>query len=117
MKSSSLDRFSAFFAYIPVIGWIYVLLAKRQDSLPMFHVRQSIGLFLFLAATFATWVAVTWVISWIPFGFMIGVGLFTLVITVFIFGIVAWVAGIIHALQGRMDLLPLIGKMANSIRF
>jgi uncharacterized membrane protein len=110
------DRFSAFFAYIPVIGWIYVLLAKRQNSLPMFHVRQSIGLFVFLGAIFAAWAAITWLLGWIPFGFMVGLALFTLVITAFVFGIVAWVTGIVHAVQGRMILLPLIGKMANSIR-
>jgi uncharacterized membrane protein len=110
------DRFSAFFAYIPVIGWIYVLLAKRQNSLSMFHVRQSIGLFIFLGATFAAWAAITWLLGWIPFGFMVGLALFTLVIVLLIFGIVAWVTGILHALQGRMILLPLIGKMANNIR-
>ena len=114
MESS--DRLSAFFAYIPVIGWIYVLLASRQKSLPMFHVRQSIGLFIFLAGSFAAWVAITWILGWIPFGFMVGVALFTMIIIAFIFGIVAWVMGIIHALQGRMELLPLIGKTANSIR-
>jgi len=110
------DRLSAFLAYIPVIGWIYVLLVKRQNSLSMFHVRQSIGLFVFLGAAFAAWVAVTWVLGWIPFGFMVGVALFTMVIVALIFGIVAWVTGIVYALQGRMNLLPLIGKMANSIR-
>jgi uncharacterized membrane protein len=110
------DRVSAFLSYIPVIGWIYVLLAKRQNSLPMFHVRQSIGLFVFMAATFAAWVAVTWLLGWIPFGFMVGIALFTLVITLLIFGIVAWVIGILHALQGRMILLPVIGKIANNIR-
>ena len=115
MESS--ERFSAFIAYLPVIGWIYVLLLKRQDPLPMFHVRQSIGLFMFLAASFAACVVVTWALGLIPFGFMIGIALFTMVITAFIFGIVAWVTGIIHALQGRMVLLPLFGKMANSIRF
>jgi len=113
----SSDRLSAFLAYIPVVGWIYVLLAKRQNSLSMFHVRQSIGLFIFLAATFAAWAVITWVLGWIPFGFMVGVALFTMVITAFIFGIIVWVTGIVHALNGRMVLLPLIGKMANSIRF
>ncbi len=115
MESS--DRFSAFFAYIPVIGWIYVLLVKRQDPLPMFHVRQSIGLFAFLVVTFAGWAVLTWVLGWIPFGFMVGVGLFTMVMTAFFFGIVVWVMGIIHALNGRMVILPVFGKMANSIRF
>jgi uncharacterized membrane protein len=110
------DRLSALLAYIPVIGWLYVILVKRQNSLSMFHLRQSIGLFIFLGAAFAAWVAISWVVSWIPFGFMVGMALFTLVITVFIFGIFAWISGILHALKGRMDLLPLIGKMANSIR-
>lgn len=115
MESS--DRFAAFLAYIPVVGWLYVLLAKHQNNLPMFHVRQSIGLFVFLAATFAGWVALTWILGWIPFGFMVGIAFFTLVIVAFIFGIVAWVTGIVQALQGRMKLLPLFGKIANSIRF
>jgi len=114
MESS--DRFSAFLAYIPVIGWIYVLLAKRKDTFPMFHVRQSIGLFIFLAVTFVIWVVLTWILAWIPYGFMVGVAFFTTAITAFIFGIVAWVMGIIHALNGRMELLPYFGKMANSIR-
>jgi uncharacterized membrane protein len=113
----SSDRLSAFLAYIPVVGWIYVLLAKRQNSLSMFHVRQSIGVFIFLAVTFAAWVVVTWVLGWIPFGFMVGVALFTMVIIAFIFGIIAWLTGIVHALNGRMVILPLFGKMANSIRF
>ncbi len=110
------DRLSAFLSYIPVIGWLYVILVKRQNSLSMFHLRQSIGLFIFLGAAFAAWAAVTWIISWIPFGFLVGMALFTMVITAYIFGIIAWVSGIIYALQGRMALLPLIGKMANSIR-
>ena len=83
----------------------------------MFHVRQSIGLFVFLAACFAAWAVLTWVLGWIPFGFMVGIGLFTMVIVAFFFGIVAWVIGIMHSLQGRMVILPLFGKMANSIRF
>jgi uncharacterized membrane protein len=115
MESS--ERFSAFITYLPVIGWIYVLLLNRRDPLPMFHVRQSIGLFIFLAASFAAWIAVIWLLSLIPFGFMIGIALFTIVITTFVFGIVAWMAGIIYALQGRMVILPLFGNMANSIRF
>jgi uncharacterized membrane protein len=109
------DRFSAFIAYLPVIGWIYVLLQKRRDPLPMFHVRQSIGLFIFLAAFFAGWFAVIWLLSLIPFGFMLGIALFTIVIATFLFGIVAWVTGIFHALQGRRVLLPLFGKLANRL--
>jgi uncharacterized membrane protein len=112
----SSDRISALIAYIPVIGWIYVLIFRRQNSLPMFHVRQSIGLFIFLVGSLAIWTAVTWVLGWIPFGFMVGVALFTLVITAYIFGLITWISGIIQALQGRMELLPIFGKMANRIQ-
>lgn len=115
MKSS--DRFVAVLAYIPVLGWIVVLLLKRHSPLPMFHVRQSIGLFVFIVAAFASWAAGTWVLGWIPFGFMFGVSLFTMVIVAFIFGIFACVTGMIDALKGRMVLLPLFGARANNIKF
>jgi uncharacterized membrane protein len=108
------DRFFAVFAYIPVLGWIFVLLFKRHSPLPMFHIRQSIGMVVFLVAAFAAWAAGTWVLGWIPFGFMVGVSMFTMVIIAFIFVIVTW---IINALKGRMVLLPLFGTRANNIRF
>ena len=115
MKAS--DRLFAVLAYIPVLGWLVVLLLKRHSPLPMFHVRQSIGLFVFLVLSFAAWAAGTWVLGWIPYGFMVGVSLFTMVIVAFIFVIVAWITGMVDALKGRMVLLPLFGARANNIRF
>ena len=115
MKAS--DRLFAVLAYIPVLGWLVVLLLKRHSPLPMFHVRQSIGLFVFLVACFAAWATGTWVLGWIPYGFMVGVSLFTMVIVAFIFVIVAWITGMVDALKGRMVLLPLFGARANNIRF
>ena len=111
------SRFSALIAYIPVLGWIFVLFFQNRDELAMFHVRQSIGLFVFLVAVLVGWFVITWVLAWIPFAFMLGIALFTLVIAALIFGVVAWVIGIIHALQGRMVLLPVFGSLANRIGF
>ena len=88
---------------------------KTPRSFAMFHVRQSIGVFIFLAAAFTAWAVLTWVLSWIPFGFIVGIGLFTMVITVFLFEIVIWVIGIVYALQSRVVLLPVFGEIANKI--
>ena len=110
------QRFPAFIVYLfPVIGWIYVLIFQRDNPLAMFHLRQSIGLFLFLIAMFLGWAAITWIISWIPFMFIFGVALFTLVIAAFMVGLIVWLMGIVNALQGRMVLLPFFGQIANRL--
>jgi uncharacterized membrane protein len=56
------------------------------------------------------------VIAWIPFGMIFNIMAFSLVIVAFIFGIAAWIIGIIYALQGRVAFLPIFGRMANRIR-
>ncbi len=111
------ERFPAFIAYLlPGVGWLYVLLFQRKNQLAMFHVRQSVGLFLFLAATGAAWAAITWILAWIPFGFLFGIMLFALVITAVLVAVVAWVFGMINALRGRVALLPIFGRMASRLQ-
>jgi uncharacterized membrane protein len=112
---SDSERYTSLIAYIPILGWIYVLLFHHTKPLPMFHVRQSIGLFVFLLVVFAGWLLLAWVSVWIPYGFTFGIALFNVVIAAFIFGAVMWVKGMINALSGRMSLLPLFGQMANRI--
>ncbi len=109
------SRFSALIAYVPVLGWIYVLFFQNRDELAMFHVRQSIGLFVFLVVVFVGWAVITWVLAWIPFTFMFGVALFTLVLAALVYGVIAWIIGIVNAVQGRMVILPLFGSLANRI--
>jgi uncharacterized membrane protein len=111
------QRFPAFIAYLlPIVGWLYVLLFQRKNHLAMFHVRQSIGLFLFLTLTGVAWIVVTWILTWIPFGFLFGVALFTLVIMAIVVGAVAWILGMINALRGRVALLPIFGQMASHLQ-
>lgn len=116
MNTPTKTNFSALIAYIPVIGWLYVLLFRRQNEFAMFHLRQSIGLVVFLALTLVGWGVITWVLSWIPFGTLVGVMAFTLVIAAFIFGLIYWVIGMVYALQGRVVLLPIFGKIANRLQ-
>lgn len=111
----SLPRFPAFLAYIPVIGWIYVLLLQRNNPLAVFHMRQSLGLFAFLLAVFAGWAVGTWILAWIPFGLIVGTAFFAMVILALIFGFFAWIMGMINAIQGRMVLLPVFGRIANQM--
>lgn len=113
---TSLNRLVAGIAYIPIIGWLYILIFKRQDEFAMFHVRQSIGLFLFLIFLFLGWAAFGWLISWLPYGMLIAVTLFAIIIVAVGFGVVAWIMGIIYALQGRVAFLPIFGRMANRLR-
>lgn len=106
------QQFSAVIAYIPVIGWLYVLFAQRRSELAVFHLRQSIGLVIGMVFSVLAWGVVTWVLTWIPFGNVIGIALFTLVITVWIVAVIALVIGLVNAARGRMDQLPFFGGFA-----
>jgi uncharacterized membrane protein len=106
-------RFSALITYLlPVIGWIYVLLFQRKNRLALFHLRQSIGLALFLALSFAVWAGVGWVIAWLPFGFIFSIALFAGVVMACVIGLYAWITGMINAINGRAAMLPIFGHLA-----
>ena len=109
------ERISAVIAYIPVIGWLYVLFAQRRGELAVFHLRQSIGLLIGLVGSILAWGAVSWVLSWIPFGDVIGIALFALVIALWIVAAIALVVGVVNAARGKMDRLPFFGSFANWI--
>jgi uncharacterized membrane protein len=113
MTSSS--RFPAVLAYIPVIGWLFVLFFQRKNELAIFHVRQSIGLVVFLVGVFLAWAVVAWILAWIPLMAIIGIALFTVVIAAILFGAVALVMGLLNALRNRFTPLPLFGQWANRL--
>jgi hypothetical protein len=110
-----LSRVPAVIAYLPVVGWAYVLIWQRKNLLAVYHLRQSIGLVLFLLAITGGWIVVAWLIAWIPYAFVVGIALFTLVIASYLFGVVAFCLGITHALNARLAPLPLFGRWANRL--
>ncbi len=113
---SRLSRLPAVLAYLlPVIGWLYVLFFQRKNILAIYHLRQSIGLFLFLAGTMAGWAAIAWVLAWIPYMAALSMALFTIVIAAYLYGIVAWILGLINALSNRLAPLPWFGRWANRL--
>ena len=114
MKTSR--RFPAFIAYLlPVIGWLIVVLFYRKNPFAMFHLRQAIGLFMFLLIMFGGWAVVAWVIAWIPYMAALSAALFTMVIVSYIYGVVIWIMGMRNALNERVVYLPVFGRIANQL--
>lgn len=110
------SRLPAVLAYLfPVVGWLYVFLFQRSNSLAVYHLRQSIGLFLFLVGALVVWAVIGWVIAWIPYIAVLSVGLFTIVIAAYFYGVVAWLLGMIHALRNQLTPLPLFGRWADGL--
>jgi hypothetical protein len=110
MQSS--ERLAAALGYIPVLGWLYVLLTQSKSRFAIFHLRQAIGLVLFLALVLGGWTLIMLVISWVSFGFLVANALFALVIAAFLYGVIALVAGVLNASQGKPSVLPIFGRRA-----
>ena len=107
----------AFLAYLlSILGWLYVLLFQREDKLAIYHAKQSLGLTLVAMGSFAIWLLGSWIISWVPLvGALIAAATFAQVILIYIFLGVAWVMGIVYALQAKMKPVPFVGKWAERI--
>ena len=114
MNTSS--RLTAVLAYVlPVLGWLYVLFFQRRNMLALYHLRQAIGLFVFLIVTLVAWAVVGWLLAWIPYLNILSIALFALVVGAYLFGIVAWLFGIYYALADRESPLPLFGRLASRL--
>ena len=113
---SDTSRLPAVLAYlIPFIGWLYVLLFARKNEVAMYHLKQAIGLFLFLLGMLLGWGVVAWLLAWLPYMAALGVGLFTLVIAAYLYGVVAWIMGLANALRNRLTPLPGFGRWAERL--
>jgi uncharacterized membrane protein len=112
---SDRERILAFVAYIPVIGWIYIWYANRNAGFALFHLRQSVGLILFLLAVFGSWIAIGWALAWVPYMAVLSIALFALVIASWIFGIIAWLLGVANAFNGKVAYLPVMGEIFNRL--
>ena len=109
-------RINAFIAYLlPILGWIYLLIFRRKDEFAMFHLKQAIGNFVLVIAVFAGWVVVLWGITWIPYGFLVGVALFSLVMGASAVAVISWLMGVINALRGQVAFLPIMGRTINRL--
>jgi uncharacterized membrane protein len=113
---SSPSRFPAVLVYlIPIIGWVYVFLFQRKNGLAIFHLKQALGLFLFLIGTLLGWAVIAWIIALIPYMAVLSIALFAIVVAVYLFGVVAWIMGMINALRNQFAPLPGFGEWANRL--
>ena len=114
MNKSS--RVSAAAVYLlPLVGWMYVYVFRREDDLAMHHLRQVVGLCLYLIGTLLGWAAVAWILAWLPYMGVLGIALFTIVIAAYLLGAVAWLLGLLNALGKRAVLLPVFGNWADRL--
>ncbi|MBI1279395.1 MAG: hypothetical protein GC179_14800 [Anaerolineaceae bacterium] len=102
-------------AYIPIIGWLYVYVLQRKNPSAIFHLRQSIGLVLFLIGTLVGWAIVAYLIGLIPYMAAFSVALFTIVIAAYFFGALTLVMGIVNALKNKSIPLPIFGRWASRL--
>jgi uncharacterized membrane protein len=115
VNMSSSSRLPAVLAYLPVIGWLVVLFFQRKNEFAMFHLKQSVGLFLFLVGALVVWAVIAWLLVWIPYLAVLGAALFTFVIAVYLFGFVVWIWGMINALRNQLTPLPGFGEWASRL--
>lgn len=114
MKTS--DRILALIAYLlPVVGWLYIGIFQRKNSFAMFHMRQAVGTFLVLILAFVTWVIVGWIIAWIPYGFVLSIALYSLVIVAVIIVVIGWFMGMVNSVCLRRAFLPFYGRWADRL--
>ena len=106
----------AFLVYLfGPIGWIYALLVHRKNAFVFFHLKQSVGLLLFALGVTVGWFLVGWLLMWIPFGGVLTMALFALVIAGYLFALVNIVIGISNALREEVEPLPFIGQWADNL--
>ena len=110
------SRLPAVLVYLlPVLGWLYVYVFERRNSFALYHLRQAIGLVIFLVVILIAWAVVGWLLAWIPYLGILSIALFALVVSAYIYGIVAWLIGIYNALSDRESPLPLFGQWASRL--
>jgi uncharacterized membrane protein len=107
----------AFLAYLlSVLGWLYILLFHKKDEFAVYHAKQSLALTLAVIGAPALWVVVGWIVSWIPYiGFILAVSLFALLMALYFALVVAWIVGMVNALQARRAPIPVVGRWAERI--
>ena len=99
-KDSGESKVFAFLGvFLTIIGFIIVLLAKKDDKYAMYYAKQGLALFI-------CWV-VLFVIAWIPIlGWIIGfIG--------YIILLILWIMGLVYSLSGEMKPVPLVGTIAD----
>ncbi len=100
------SKLFAFLAYFfGIIGFVIVLLAKKDDEFAMYHAKQSLVLNIFAVIVYIAGMFIP-IIGWfviLPLGYL----------AIFIL----WLMGVIRAITGTKKPLPLIGSYGEKFKF
>ncbi len=96
----------AWMSYVSVL-FLVPLLSQKENPYCKFHVKQGIVLFI---VSFI-WAAASGVLAWLPV-----VGMLTIQIG-WLLLLVLSIIGIVNALSGKTEKLPLIGQYAEKLNF
>jgi uncharacterized membrane protein len=105
-KDNSDSKLFAFLGiFLTVIGYIIVMLARKEDKYAMYYAKQ--GLVLFIVCIIIGIAGA--IVGWIP---LIG-SIIKLVLNAVTFAL--WIVGIIYSLSGEEKEVPIIGVFAKKI--
>lgn len=106
---SSKNTSMAALAY--VLFFIPLLTDAKNDSFVKFHVKQSLVLLL----TGIAWNILERVLWYVPvLGGLVG-GLLGIAVSIAL--LVLWIKGLLNALNGKEEMLPVIGQYASQFKF
>lgn len=119
-KAGSDDsKLFAVLAYLlGIIGFLIVLLAKKEDRFAMFHAKQSLVLSIVALIIWIPGSIIASIFFVIPFiGWVIG-GLLWMLLLLLSLGLLVFVViGIINAVNMQEKPLPLIGRFGEKFKF
>ena len=106
-KNDDSKLFAFLGVFLPLIGFLIVLLAKKKDRYAMFYAKQGFVLFLvWVAAMIVSWILVFIpVLGWL-LNFLIWIGL-----------LVLWIIGLVYSLSGKEKEIPVVGQFAKKFNF
>ncbi len=113
-KGADDDKVFAFLGvFLTVIGFLVVMLAKKDSKYAMFYGKQGLVLFI---AWIVAWVAsliLGAIFAFLPvFGWVLSL-LVSLAVSAGMF--ILWIIGLIYSLSGEMKPIPIIGQFAEKI--
>ena len=108
----------AIIAYIlGILGFLIVLLAKRDNKFAMYHAKQSLVLNVAAIIAFIAVSILGAILGIIPYiGVIFSLLASLLILVVYVGSIVLWIMGIVNAAKNVMKPLPIIGQYAEKIK-
>lgn len=98
--------------FLTIIGFLIVLLTRKEDKYAMYYAKQGLVLFIaFVVVQLLGWVAVVGLFVVPLIAGLIGLVLWILYVVL----VVLWVLGIVNAFSGKEKPIPIIGKFADKI--